>query len=104
MPACQARFRLSPHVTVEGSNSAFRGRDRVKIEEGKKNVRRLERRRDQSVHRSRVDDAAPALFDHERQRGLGGVEGRGEADGDDGVPSAEKEEERFRFLKGSTRG
>jgi len=32
------------------------------------------------------------------------VEGRGEADGDDGVPSAEKEEERFRFLKGSTRG
>ena len=42
--------------------------------------------RDQGVHGARVDDPAPALLQHEGERGLGAVESRGQADRDDGVP------------------
>ena len=45
-------------------------------------------RRHQRVHGACVDDAPPAGSQHAWQRRLGRVEGRAEADGKDGIPSA----------------
>ena len=51
-----------------------------------RDVGRLEGRGGQAVRRGDVDDPAPALRAHQRQRRGGGVEGRGEVDRDDLVP------------------
>ena len=46
----------------------------------------LVRGRHECMHGACVDDAPPALLQHEGQRGLCAVEGRGQADCYDGVP------------------
>src|SRR3546814_20005883 len=54
-------------------------------------VGRLLGRGGKPVRRGDVDDAAPALLAHRGQRGLGGMEGGREVDGDDGVTAIVRE-------------
>ncbi len=56
-----------------------------------RDIGRLERRGDQTVSRSDVDDPSAALLLHDRHGRLGGVEGRRQIDGDDQVPLVVRE-------------
>ena len=49
-------------------------------------ISRFERRRDQRMRRRRIDDAAPALFLHQRHGGADAVKCRRQIDRDDRIP------------------
>ena len=56
-----------------------------------RDIGRLERRRDQPVGRSDIDDPSPSPALHARQRRADHMEGAGEIDGNDGVPLVDGE-------------